>query len=230
MKKAMKFNLLTLSAICILFISSNSCTIIGYTVGASFDRGNEESDTLNVMEINKINQGKTIELKCNDQKAYSGVYQGNKQISQDKYTDLYLQFKNNYPDDLSIPDIGDTIEIHNLKTGRLEKGRFIAFETDSVIMKSLDSDQVYHSKIELTDQVIFHRQKPFQASNYKDLPMITTIIIRNEAGNDLEFPVNDVDYILVNKEHYARILGLFIGMAVDVAMIVLFFIPNMPQY
>lgn len=182
--------IISLMAISCLFLLSSSCTIIGYTVGASFDRGNEEIDTIRVIEINKINQGETIELKCNDQNVFSGVYEGNKQISQDQYSDLYLQFKNIYPDDLSIPDIGDTIEIHNLKTGDVEKGKFIAFETDSVIMKSLDSDQVYHSKIEQSDQIIFHHQKPFLISKYNDLPRITTIIIRNEEGNDLEFPVN----------------------------------------
>jgi hypothetical protein len=215
MKTKINFSI-ALMAISYLFLFSSCCTFIGgLVIGGNIDEHHRNNTTIEANQIHKIRQGRTVDINCNDT-VTTGTYKGRIHLQQQEYAENYRKFKSLYPDDLSIPEIGDTIDIYNVKTGSIKRGKFIALETNRILMESLTSKGTIKVPLSLIDEQIYYNEKPFFIKNYADFPIITVIELKTRGKELLKFPVNGIDYITVHYSYSNKEFGLAVGFAMDV--------------
>jgi hypothetical protein len=208
-----------LALISVLFIFNSSCTIIGLSVGASVDRDHKKNDTIEAVYLKKINKGRKVELKLTNGNLVQGEYIGKSSMPQEKYAEIYSQFIDRHPGDLSIPKIGDTIDIYDTKLKSSKRGELISLKTDAIELGDLYYNKTIRNSIDTINNFIYNHGKPFMLSKYKDLPRINLVKIKDTNGKILTFEVNEIEVIYVNYKYRAKLSGALIGLSTDLAVI-----------
>jgi hypothetical protein len=219
MKTCVISNILFLVLICNLIVLNSSCTFIGLAIGHSIDKKDKDPYEIKPIEIQQIDQGRLLTIHCKDGRTIEGKYRGTSQISQEHFQEQYSAFKDLYPNDLSLPEIGDTMEIYYTQFKTTEKSRFKALETDLIILDQLNMGRTFNLPIASNEIFIYHNKKPFLPNNYIDIPRLTTIQIEETNNIELGIPVNEINIIKAHYRKNAQLTGSLIGLGVDVVII-----------
>ena len=177
-----------------LMLLLNGCTLIGgLAIGNGIDKHHKRNHIIEANQIPKISKGRKIDITCSDGKVATGIYRGRTQLTQERYAENYLKFKSRYHEDLSIPDIGDTIDIYDLNNASLLRAKFIALDLKKLMLENLDSHEQFSISSKLVFKQIYFRDSPFNIKEYKDFPLITSIKLEEKDGDLFNYLVDEID-------------------------------------
>ena len=197
----------------------NGCTLIGgLAIGNGLDKHHKSNYIIEANQIYKISKGRKIDINCNDGKVVTGIYKGRTQLTQERYAENYLKFKNRYSEDISIPDIGDTIDIYDLNNASLLRAKFIALDLKKLMLENLDTQEQFSISSKLVFKQIYFRDKPFDIKDYKDFPQITIIKLEEKEGELFNYLVDEIEYVTVHYKYQAKYIGFAIGLAIDITI------------
>lgn len=200
-----------------IFIFSSCCTLIGgLVIGNGIDEHHKSNTIIEANQIHKLRKGRKIDINCSDTVVTTGIYKGTIQLPKEEYAEKYRKFRSLYAEDLSIPDIGDTLDIYDTKSGSIKRGKFIALETNKILMEDMHSPGTVKIPLSLINKQIYCHDKPFFIKEYTDFPIITIIKLETKKVELLNFPVDEIDYIVLHYHYSNKEIGLAVGFAMDV--------------
>ena len=124
-----------------LAVLNTSCTLFGFAIGYSIDAKNIKkikTEDIKLKEIDGLKIGRNVIIVNSPGDSLIGNYEGTSQMPPEKYLENYNRFKTLYADDLSIPMIGDTVDVYEREFGTIEKTLFIGFETNTIVLNHLN--------------------------------------------------------------------------------------------
>jgi hypothetical protein len=202
---------------------NTSCTLVGFAVGYNIDAKNyneNKTEDIKPAEIDRLKTGRNLVIVNTAGDSVSGKYEGTSQMEHEKYLENYNHFKALHSDDLSIPMIGDTIDVYGIEFNTTEKKRFVGVEINTIVLSSLDKNKTITVPISYGNVIVYYNNLPFMANRYSDLPLLTTVLLKDTSNNMLTIPVNEIGIIKADKISNARFKGLLIGMGIDAAVLV----------
>lgn len=202
-----------------LSVLNNSCTLIGLAIGSGIHKKDKDPYVVKPIEIQQLNPGRLLTIIYKDDRTIEGKYKGTSQISQEQFSEEYSRFLNVHPDELSLPAIGDTMEIYYAVYKITEKCIFLALETNSIIVDRFNLETPFYVPINSNEIFLYRNGKVFLPNNYADIPCLTAIKIADTAHNLLNISVNEIKTIKAHYRKDARLEGSLIGLGLDVAII-----------
>ena len=147
-----------------LALLNTSCTLIGFAIGYSIDAKNinkRKTEDIKRTEIDQLKIGRNVIIVNSLGDSLIGNYEGTSQMPPEKYLENYNRFKTMHADDLSIPMIGDTVDVYEREFGTIEKTLFIGLETNTIVLNHLNKKETFNIPITSTDIFVYYNRKPF---------------------------------------------------------------------
>ncbi len=195
--------------------------MIGYGVGSLIYEKRNIKNIISPWKINTLREGQTLIVFKNDSTHYIGKYYGTTELPMDKYKDVYSEFRNKYPADSLVPNLGDTIEIYNTINKKSEYGKLVAFESATIRLINLKNDIPFYVAPK-NNTIINFKNTPLNLASYPNLPRITLLQLKIEKDIVLNFKLEDIAFIkhVYHKPaKHAKKIGFACGALFDIAFI-----------
>jgi len=228
----------------IVIIQINNCSLIGFGIGSAIDKSKPDSVYVPGWGMEIVKPGKKIKVILNDGQEVGGEYRGLYRASQEEYAERYTDFRKQKWDKLALPALGDSITILS-KTGLEGKYNFEGLdyqylprkfekETDSrlvvpgyiIFIKQIGDTtskivflRVVDKIVDSSGNIVYGRTLERLAST-GEIPFMSEIAIEDSTGRTL-IPTDRIYQIQVPNKKHAKWVGLGIGAAVDVSLIII---------
>jgi len=237
----LKIALLAVAIMIILTI--NSCSVIGFSVGAMKDNSKPDSLRIAGFEAEKIKPVKNVKITMNDGKQLRGKYRGIHLLPREEYTQRYNAIREKSSPDFIVPKLNGDI-IMTLNSGKQVEREFLGFDfgnqpillEDTSItnplfnlriltkVKGSPGSQNFPSRI--VDKISDREGNVYQARNLEKLalegqiPFSSAITFENQDSM-LLIPGEEVSRIELKNGKNAKWIGLGIGAVIDAGLIII---------
>ena len=116
-----------LVAAIMIIVAINSCSVIGFSVGAMKDNSKPDSLQIAGFEAEKIKPVKNVKITMNDGKRFLGKYRGIHLLPREEYTQRYNAIREKSSPDFIVPKLNDNIVI-TLNSGEQVEREFLGFD------------------------------------------------------------------------------------------------------
>lgn len=204
------------------------CSIIGFGIGAAIDASKPKQVTIPDREVETVMPGTAIDILLKDGKLISGKYAGTGFLTEKEYADNYAKSHEQLRSEIILPELGDSINIVVVGTGRRQPAEFSGFYHQGIQIKfRIGPSTTVRSQLVPIDHfssIVDSRGDVLEAEIVKKLiaegkvPLVSAIIVQNKTGKET-IAVDQVDQIQVPTKKHAALTGLLLGAVVDVIVI-----------
>ena len=204
----------------------NGCSLIGLGLGAAADAKKPDQMNIPGRSVETVKPGTQIEIVLKDGSQLSGKYLGLERYPEKEYVEKYQKSQENLRERIPLPAVGDSIAITTISRKPF-KCAFLGFdfrylwmrmtnrnESDAVILRDLTSIEDNQGNI-LTGETVR------DLINKGEIPLLSAIVIQNEAGKTL-VAMDEVDQIQVPVKKYGDLGGFLAGAGIDALIIVVY--------
>jgi len=202
------------------------CSIVGFGIGAIIDGSKPDKDTLHVGGFVDLASGEEIRILLLDSTVVEGSYRQYAPLDSVVYDLRYKKFLDGAGDYGALPGIGDTL-IVEINTGSQQPWYlFRGFGNGYIIVWRLDRPIISHqwftnlTSVRHPDGSSYDLQMLERMSESGVLPRDVSLVVETNVGIT-RVPLDDISTIEKSHAKNARTIGLGIGLAVDVAAVVI---------
>jgi len=215
----------TLLVFCI-FALCGCGSLVGFGIGAIVDGSKPDKDTLHVGGSVDLASGEEIRILLLDSTVVEGSYRQYAPLDSVVYDLRYKKFLDGAGDYGALPGIGDTL-IVEINTGSQQYWYlFRGFGSGYIIVRRLDRPIISHqwftnlASVRHPDGSSYDLQMFKMMDESARLPRDASLVVENKAGI-LRVPLDDIGFIEKQHSKNARLVGLGIGLAVDITAIII---------
>ena len=220
-----KINLLKivlLASICTSFLL-NSCSLIGFGIGAAVDSKTPKTSNIYKNQIDTLEIGNKVEIILFDGKKKYGKFGGIVEVYDQNFHREYNIIKNSLASQVNMPNVNDTLLIflsNEKNVGKL--GLFKGFESGRLWYKHFYSNEYSDIELARIDNFIINYEYNVDSVQINDLIVKQTfpnfmhlkIDTHNKTSENL--PLVAVSKIQITNKRNAKFIGLGVGLAIDV--------------
>ncbi|MFH1700359.1 MAG: hypothetical protein ABIE07_07195 [Candidatus Zixiibacteriota bacterium] len=235
----------TLSAIVIITIALNGCSLIGLGVGAAIDSHAQPTKMIHPWAVNTINPGDSVTAHLIDGRRLSGTYQGIRPSDENKYQEKYDNFVGQLKDSCRMPVFNENVSI-TLKSGANIEEKFLGFDILISALNPRDTTRIISHNPDLYCYAVGKNQEEspqkyflYDIKNYNGeesasinrsciwkmavagkLPLRSSIFVRDSIGI-MNAGIDEISTLEICNKRNAKWWGLGLGLAVDATIIIL---------
>jgi hypothetical protein len=219
---------LALVIVAVAVLALNGCSVIGLTIGASVDASKPDQKTAPSWEAMTIVPGTRITISLKDGSRVNGKYSGLERIPAAQYAAIYSQAREQKPEGIILPALGDSIDIGKSVVGLFKDsvkkldGTFEGFEHDRILTKLKGRARLSDMPLSTVTKIVSDRDHVISGETIKRLihegkiPVLSAIVIKCEAGKALIA----MDKIEISVKKHAASEGFITGAIIDTVIIV----------
>jgi hypothetical protein len=222
-----------------------SCSVIGLGIGAAIDHSNPDTKSVENREIDKMGRGTSVTVHLLDESKLDGSFDGLVGILEARYAESYSSIRARYNDLISLPAIGDVIEIncrwrkktsyefrgfdyeYRRRRGRvsLKKKEFPGVQYIYLSAKPADEDEFEKFYLNDLREVADKHGNVVKGGQLRELaekgriPLRSAVSLKTSTGKKL-ITVDRIGLLEGPRVNNAKYLGLLAGLVVDVILVV----------
>jgi hypothetical protein len=242
----MKYNVLPAMALFLVLaaiVVMNSCSLIGLGIGAAIDSSKPDQVLIPGWVIQKVKPGTQIRVFLNSGDIVSGKFLKVERVQEEEYAERYANSRRQKQEEFLLPALGDDIAI-TLKSGVYSEREFLGFdyyyapqrmeaEKESVptvpisILVGVKGDTLRgRVPLILVKEILDSYQNVMEVKALEKLasqgqiPFLSAIAIQ-ELDTKRLIALDMVYHIEYKNKKHAKWVGLGIGAAIDVTLIII---------
>jgi hypothetical protein len=225
----MKLKQKTVIIIFVLCLSSlilfKACSLIGLGIGSIIDASSvKETKNIDAWKVKELKRGTRVIAVFKDGREMEGKFLGVKQASFEEYAQRYQKFRNNFPENLYLPDIGDTITLITTRDVRYDV-TFVAFEYEAILIRMTDAEKSTLAHLRLFKSIDNRKGNVLAVDTLKSLfsqnkiPLLSFMEIEDINGK-YQIGLEEIQYIsFTTSKNSGKITGFIIGLTIDCVLI-----------
>lgn len=226
--------LFAVTMIAVVTLALHGCAAsLGRDIGAKIDAAKPDQ-TILPAQVATIKPGTSVKVIFKDGSYLSGKYSGLDRISTEQYAAIYSQAREQKPEGISLPALGDSINIRLFpeKTKEPEtslEGAFEGFEHDHILTKLKGTIGLSEVHLTMVTKITDSRGYSISGETMQRLilagktPVLSAIVVEGKAGKTLD-AMDSVSRIEIPVKKHGALSGFLIGVAIDAAVL---FLPDL---
>ena len=213
----------------IIFVASisasfllNSCSLIGFGIGASVDKKKPKTNTIYKYQIDTLEIGSNVEIILQDGKIKYGKYSGIVNVYDQNFHREYDSLKNSLASQVNLPSVNDTLLISLSSEKNVSNlGIFKGFESGKLWYKYFYSEDFSKVDLSLIDNFTVNYEyqvDSLQVNNIilkQKFPNFIHLKINTQGSTNENIPLINISKILVINKRNVKYIGLGVGLAID---------------
>jgi hypothetical protein len=212
-----------LLAAALMLIQTHGCSILGLGIGAVSDANKPDTEVISGWDVKTIPSGTEIGIILRDGSEITGRYEGMGQLSPQEYDIRYSKCRQEQPEEIYLPAIGDTITVVS-KSGDQLVGRFLGFDYRIMHVQLFDRSETNRAALNLIDTIEDNRGNVLEGERLKQLvfdgkiPFRSVIVVTGPVTKAV-ISLDEVHQIQIPAEKKGALTGFLLGAAVDIIII-----------
>ena len=201
----------------------NSCSLIGFGIGASVDKKKPKTNTIYKNQIDTLEIGNKVEITLFDGKKKYGKFGGIVDVYDHDFHREYNIIKNSLANQVNLPNVNDTLLVFLSSEKNVGKlGLFKGFESGRLWYKHFYSNEYSDIELSLIDNFIINYEHNVDSVQINNLivkqifPNFMHLKIDNRNKASENIPLVAVSKIQITNKRNAKFIGLGVGLAIDV--------------
>lgn len=215
MRKVLLISLLPVIIFCL------DCATVACGMAASaFDGAGPDSGPVAKFNVGEIETGTSITVHMEDGSKERVKFIGVDSIPFEEYSAEYSRIRENLPDSVILPNLGDTITLVLESWGK-EKARFFGFGHNCIIVSPISDSTRKKVSFKIIERVYDKNGNEFVLQDIISqdyTPLSSKLIVENKKTME-EIDINDVENIQIERKGSLLPVGLFIGAIIDAVTI-----------
>jgi hypothetical protein len=216
-KKIVLVSLLTVIIFC-LDCATAACGLVASTA----DGTGPDSGSIAKFNMEEIKTGTPITVHMKDGSKERVKFVGVDSIPFEEYSAKYAKSRENLPDSIILPNLGDTITLALESWGR-EKVRFFGLGHNYIIISPISDSSIKKVNLKIIEEIYDNNGNEFvihDIISQSYTPLSSKIIVENQRKME-EIDINEVENIQLNRKTNLMPAALFMGVLVDALTIYL---------
>lgn len=221
---------LALIIVAVATLALNGCSLIGLSIGAQIDASKPDQTILPGWEVVTIKPGTAINVILKDGNRLSGKYSGLYRIPAEQYAANYSQAREQKPEGILLPALGDSINIRLFLKKAKEpeislECTFEGFEHDRILFKQKGRTALSDVPLSFVTKIAGSRNKIISGETIQrlilegEIPVLSAIVVEGEVEKTLVAMDNMSQIEIPVKKHDGALTGFLIGAVIDAVVV-----------
>jgi len=208
-------------------LMATGCSLVGFMAGSSFDSLAGDVDVKGLKGLNSLKTGNTIRVLRVNGDTIEGVFCGVVARPTNEYGQALAPIAHSMLDGLFPPNLGEPIKIVTDKGGKTSvvRGEFAGLDPSCIYLHTTEGDQHERVDLGIITTIIDTSRRVVRGDTVRSIvadrkvPCLSVVLMA--AGDSTQqIPIQDISDLEPPSGHNAKYIGLFLGAAIDVALII----------